>query len=338
MNNRMQGIDCIIIDPENEYKTLCDAVGGDYINFSYNSQNRINPFDLSLLTEHSDENELNLKIQSLMSMFKVIMGNLNPTEEALLDRAITLAYKMKGITAAPETQKRTPPLMEDLYKAFIGMEEPMALSMADRLERFVKGSFTGIIDQPSNIVLKNQLTVFSVRDLEDSLKPIAIFLILDYIWTKMRRDLKKRILVVDEAWYLMRYPDSANFLYSVAKRARKYFLGLTTITQDVEDFLNTDYGKAIVTSSSLQILMKQSPAGVDKISQVFYLSEGEKHLLLSANVGEGLFFAGNNHVAVRFVASPDEHKLITTKPSEILAAQKQADPSAKPILIPDTKI
>ncbi|OGD09618.1 hypothetical protein A2397_00950 [Candidatus Amesbacteria bacterium RIFOXYB1_FULL_44_23] len=338
VRSMMFGTEIIVIDPENEYKTLCDAVGGDYINFSYNSQNRINPFDLSLLTEHSDENELNLKIQSLMSMFKVIMGNLNPTEEALLDRAITLAYKMKGITADPETQKRTPPLMEDLYKAFIGMEEPMALSMADRLERFVKGSFTGIIDQPSNIVLKNQLTVFSVRDLEDSLKPIAIFLILDYIWTKMRRDLKKRILVVDEAWYLMRYPDSANFLYSVAKRARKYFLGLTTITQDVEDFLNTDYGKAIVTSSSLQILMKQSPAGVDKISQVFYLSEGEKHLLLSANVGEGLFFAGNNHVAVRFVASPDEHKLITTKPSEILAAQKQADPSAKPILIPDTKI
>ncbi len=338
LRSLMFGTEIIVIDPENEYKTLCDAVGGDYINFSYNSQNRINPFDLSLLTQYSEENELNLKIQSLFSMFKVIMGTLSPTEEALLDRAINQAYRMKGITADPTTQKRPPPLMEDLYKSFIGMEEPLAISLADRIERFVKGSFTGIIDQPSNIQIKNQFTVFSVRDLEDSLKPIAIFLILDYIWTKMRRDLKKRILVVDEAWYLMRYPDSANFLYGVAKRARKYFLGLTTITQDVEDFLNTDFGKAIVTNSSIQILMKQSPAGVDKIAQVFYLSEGEKHLLLSAGVGEGLFFAGNNHVAVRFVASPDEHKLITTKPSEILARQ-QAQASAKnpPRLITETE-
>jgi type IV secretory pathway VirB4 component len=333
LRSLMFGTEVIIIDPENEYKTLCDAVGGEYLNFSFNSQNRINPFDLSLLTQYSEENELNLKIQSLFSMFKVIMGTLNPTEEALLDRAINLAYKMKGITMDPATQKRTPPLIEDLYKAFIGMEEPLAISMADRLERFVKGSFTGIIDQPSNVQIRNQFTVFSVRDLEDSLKPIAIFLILDYIWTKMRRDLKKRILVVDEAWYLMRYPDSANFLYGIAKRARKYFLGLTTITQDVEDFLNTDFGKAIVTNSSIQILMKQSPAGVDKIAQVFYLSEGEKHLLLSANVGEGLFFAGNNHVAVRFVASPDEHKLITTKPSEILA-RAQAQTAEKPRLVP----
>jgi conjugal transfer ATP-binding protein TraC len=335
LRSLMFGTEVIIIDPENEYKTLCDAVGGDYINFSFNSQNRINPFDLSLLTQYSEENELNLKIQSLFSMFKVIMGSLSPTEEALLDRAINLAYKMKGITMDPATQKRTPPLMEDLYKAFIGMEEPLAISLADRLERFVKGSFTGIIDQPSNVQIKNQFTVFSVRDLEDSLKPIAIFLILDYIWTKMRRDLKRRILVVDEAWYLMRYPDSANFLYGIAKRARKYFLGLTTITQDVEDFLNTDFGKAIVTNSSIQILMKQSPAGVDKIAQVFYLSEGEKHLLLSANVGEGLFFAGNNHVAVRFVASPDEHQLITTKPSEILA-RVQAQTAQKPRLVPAT--
>jgi conjugal transfer ATP-binding protein TraC len=337
LRSLMFGTEIIVIDPENEYKTMCDAVGGDYINFSYNSQNRINPFDLSLLTQYSEENELNLKIQSLFSMFKVIMGALSPTEEALLDRAINLAYRMKGITPDPATQKKAPPLMEDLYKSFIGMEEPLAISLADRIERFVKGSFTGIIDQPSNIQIKNQFTVFSVRDLEDSLKPIAIFLILDYIWTKMRRDLKKRILVVDEAWYLMRYPDSANFLYGVAKRARKYFLGLTTITQDVEDFLNTDFGKAIVTNSSIQILMKQSPAGVDKITQVFYLSEGEKHLLLSANVGEGLFFAGNNHVAVRFVASPDEHKLITTKPSDILA-QREKEAAAKPRLIADVDI
>lgn len=328
LRSLMFGTEVIIIDPENEYKTLSDAVGGEYINFSFNSKNRINPFDLSSLTETSDENELNLKILSLHSLFKVVMGQLSPSEEAILDRALVATYKAKGITPDPATQKKTPPLMEDLYKALIGMEDAMSRSLADRIEKFVKGSFAGIIDQPSNVELNNPFTVFSVRDLEDSLKPIAIFIILDYIWTKMRRDIKKRLLIVDEAWYLMRSPDSAAFLYGIAKRARKYFLGLTTITQDVEDFLNTDFGKAIVTNSSIQFLMKQSPAAIDKVADVFYLSEGEKHLLLSAEVGEGLFFAGNNHVAVRVVASPDEHKLITTKPSELF--DKSQIPNPKP--------
>ncbi len=322
LRSLMFGTEVIIIDPENEYKNLSDAVGGEYINFGFNSPARINPFDLSALTDNSDENELNLKILSLHSLFKVIMGKLTPTEEAILDRALVATYKAKGISIDPESQKKTPPLMEDLYKSLIGMEEPESRSLADRIEKFVKGSFQGIIDQPSNVNLKNPFTVFSVRDLEDSLKPIAIYIILDYIWTKMRRDLKKRILVIDEAWYLMRSPDSAAFIYGIAKRCRKYFMGLTTITQDVDDFLATDYGKAIVTNSSIQILMKQSPAAIDKVAQVFYLSEGERHLLLSAGVGEGLFFAGNNHVAIRVIASPDEHKLITTKPDEIIANQK----------------
>jgi conjugal transfer ATP-binding protein TraC len=322
----MFGTEVIVIDPENEYRALCESVGGEYINFGFNAPSRINPFDLSALTQNSDENELNLKILSLHSMFKVIMGNLTPGEEAVLDRALTQTYRMKGITLDPLTQKKTPPLMEDLYKALIGMEDPVSRTMADRIEKFVKGSFAGIIDQPSNVDLKNPFTVFSVRDLEDSLKPIAIFIILDYIWTKMRRDLKKRILIIDEAWYLMRSPDSAAFMYGIAKRARKYYLGLTTITQDVEDFLGTDYGKAIVTNSSIQILMKQSPAAIDKIAQVFNLSEGEKHLLLSSEVGEGLFFAGNNHVAVRVVASPDEHKLVTTKPSEVIKQSQTTQP------------
>lgn len=336
LRSLMFGTEVIVIDPENEYKNLCEAVGGEYINFGFNAPSRINPFDLSALTQTSDENELNLKILSLHSLFKVIMGALTPTEEAILDRALVQSYKMRGITLDPVTQKKDPPLMEDLFKALTGMEDPIARTMADRIEKFVKGSFMGIIDQPSNVNLKNPFTVFSVRDLEDSLKPIAIFIILDYIWTKMRRDLKKRLLIVDEAWYLMRQPDSAAFLYGVAKRARKYFLGLTTITQDVEDFLNTDFGKAIVTNSSIQILMKQSPAAVDKVAQVFYLSDGEKQLLLSSEVGEGLFFAGNNHVAIRVVASPDEHKLITTKPQEVMQ-QKQDAADAKMRLVPTTE-
>jgi len=215
--------------------------------------------------------------------------------------------------------------MEDLYKALVGMEEPEARNLADRIEKFVKGSFVGIFDQHSNVDIKNPFTVFSIKELEEALRPIAMFIILDYIWTKIKRDMKKRVLIVDEAWYLMRYPDSANFIYSIAKRARKYYLGLTTITQDVEDFLVSDYGKAILTNSSIQILMKQSPAAIDKVGQVFYLSEGEKQLLLSADIGEGIFFAGPNHVAIRVVASPDEHQLITTSPADLLEMQKRKE-------------
>jgi len=322
LRSLMFGTEIIVIDPEAEYKNLCEAVGGEYIDFGFNSVAKINPFDLSTVYEEG-ENELGLKILSLHSLFKVIMGQLTPSEEATLDRALVLTYKMKGITPEPATQKNEPPLMEDLYKVLIGMENPEAKGLADRIEKFVKGSFVGIFDQRSNIDIKNAFTVFSLRNLEDALRPIAMFIILDYIWTKIRKDLKKRLLIVDEAWYFMKYPDSALFLYSIAKRARKYYLGLSTITQDVEDFLSSDYGKAIVTNSSIQVLMKQSPAAIDKVAQVFYLSEGEKHLLLASEVGEGLFFAGANHVAIRVVASPEEHQLITSKPEELIRFQAE---------------
>lgn len=321
LRSLMFGTEVLIIDPEAEYQPLTEAVGGEFISFGFESEAKINPFDLSTVYEEG-ENELGLKIISLHSLFKVVMGQLTPSEEATLDRALILTYKMKGITPDPATQKNEPPLMEDLYKALRGMEEPEAISLADRIEKFVKGSFAGIFDQRSNVDIKNPFTVFSLKDLEETLRPIAMFIILDYIWTKVKREMKKRLLIVDEAWYLMKYPDSANFLYSIAKRARKYYLGLTTITQDVEDFLTSDYGKAIVQNSSIQVLMKESPAAIDKVAEVFYLSEGEKHLLLAADVGEGLFFAGANHVAIRVVASPDEHALITSKPEELLAMRE----------------
>jgi conjugal transfer ATP-binding protein TraC len=311
----------LIIDPEAEYQPLTEAVGGEFISFGFGSQAKINPFDLSAVYEEG-ENELGLKILSLHSLFKVIMGELSASEEATLDRALVLTYKMKGITPDPATQKNEPPLMEDLYKALRGMEEPEAVGLADRIEKFVKGSFAGIFDQHSNLDIKSPFTVFSLKDLEDALRPIAMFIILDYIWTKIKKEMKKRILVVDEAWYLMKYADSANFLYSIAKRARKYYLGLTTITQDAEDFLASEHGKAIVQNSSIQTLMKMSAAAIDKVAEVFYLSEGEKHLLLAADVGEGLFFAGPNHVAIRVVASADEHQLITSKPEELLAMRE----------------
>ena len=320
----MFGSEIIIIDPEDEYKVLCDSIGGQYISFSFSSNSKINPFDLSGVYEEG-ENELGLKILSLHGLFKVIMGQLNPSEDALLDRAIILTYKQKDITPDPTTQKKEPPLMEDLYKTLIGMEDVEAKGLADRIEKFIKGSLSGIFDQKSTVDIKNTFTVFSIKELEDELRPIAMYIILDYIWTRVKRDMRKRILIVDEAWYMMKYPDSANFLYSIAKRARKYFLGLTTITQDIEDFLNSDHGKAIVNNSSMQILLKQSPASVDVVSKTFYLSEGEKHLLLAADVGEGLFFAGLSHVAIRVVASPDEHKLITSRPEELLAMKKDKE-------------
>lgn len=329
LRSLMFNTEVVVIDPEREYKTLSDAIGGEYIEFNYQSGIKINPFDLSGVYEEG-ENELGLKILSLHTLMRIVMGNLSPAEDALLDRALILTYKQKGITPDPQTQTKEPPLMEDLYKTLLGMEEVESKSLADKLEKFIKGSLAGIFDHQSNIDIKNPYTVFGVRDLEEELRPIAMFIILDYVWTKIKKSLKKRILVVDEAWYLMKYPDSATFMYSIAKRARKYYLGLTTITQDIEDFLSNDYGKAIVTNSSIQILLKQSPAAIDKITQVFYLSQGEKHLLLSAEVGEGLFFAGPSHVAIRVVASPDEHNLITSKPEDLLKLKESLLQQEKP--------
>ena len=311
----------IVIDPEDEYRKLSDAIGGTYIDFSFSSPSRINPFELPVVNE-PDENELAMKIISLHSLLKIMVGDMNPSEEALLDRALVMTYQMKGINRDPATHSLEPPLMEDLYKVLNGMEEAVARGLADRLEKYVKGSFQGIFSQKSNINFGNQLTVFGIKNLSDELRPTAIFIILDYIWTKVKRDLKRRLLVVDEAWYLMKSEDSATFLYSIAKRARKYFLGLTTITQDVEDFLKSDYGKAIVSNSSLQVLMKQLSSAIEKLASTFFLSQGERHLLLTAEVGEALFFAGQNHVAMKVVASPEEHILITTNPQEAVDRQK----------------
>ncbi len=317
------GAEILIIDPEEEYRALCDAVGGNYISFAANSPSKINPFDLSGIATEG-ENELGQKLLSLHTLFKLMLGDLNPTEEALLDRALMETYRIKGITTDPDTQRsKEPPIMEDLYKVLLGAEEPEARSMAERLEKYIKGSLTGIFDNQSTVNLGSRMTVFSTRNLEDILKPIAYYIILDFVWTRIKKDLKKRILIVEEAWSLLQDEDSARFLYGVAKRARKYYLGLTTITQDVQDFLSSDFGKAIVTNSSIQILLKQHPASIDQIAETFYLSEGERRLLLSADKGEGLFFAGSNHVSVKVKASDAEHKLITTNPQEILEMRNE---------------
>lgn len=313
----MFGVEIIVLDPEHEYEELTKAVEGEYINFTFSSEKKINPFDLSAVYEEG-ENELGHKIINIHGLMKVMLGEMTAQQEALLDRALVAAYKAKGITPDPATQANEPPLMEDLYKALIGMENEQANDIAARLEKFISGSFRGIFDHHSTINIKNQLTVFSVKEMEEELRPIAMYIILDFIWTRIKKDFKKRLLIIDEAWYFMKHPDSASFIFSMVKRARKYFLGITTITQDVEDFLHNDYGKAIVTNASIQLLMKQSTAALDILTQTFNLSEGERRLLTACDVGEGIFFAGSNHVALRVVSDEKEHAVITTNPEEIL--------------------
>ncbi|MDD2822592.1 MAG: ATP-binding protein [Candidatus Daviesbacteria bacterium] len=329
LRSLMLGTEVIIIDPEKEYVDLAKAVGGDYINFSTTSPVKINPFDLPDIL-NSEEDELGRKILSLTGFLRLVLGDLTANEVAVLDRALNATYKLKGITANvfnktdPASKiKVESPLMEDLYKVLIGMEDSLAGSLAIRLERFIKGSLAGIFSAQSNINIQNPFTVFSVRELPDQLRPLAMYLILDYIWTKIRREIKKRILVVDEAWYMMKYPDSASFLVEMVKRSRKYYLGVTTISQDVEDFLGQDRGKEIISNSAMQILLKQAPVSIEKIGAVFNLSQGEKRLLTTAGVGQGLFFAGNVHIAMSIVASEEEHILITTNPREILERQEK---------------
>lgn len=323
MRQFMMGTEVIVVDPEGEYGTLTKTLGGELVEFSSNSPVKINPFDLSQIYEEG-ENELGLKILSLHALLRLIMGQLDPAHDAALDSALIETYRQKGITPDPATQRNKPPLMEDLYKTLLGMENSVAKEMAFRLEKFIKGSAAGIFNQHTNFDLNNPLTVFNIKNLEEELRPVAMHIILDYVWTKVKRSLKRRLLILDEAWYMMKFEDSASFVYSIAKRARKYYLGLTTATQDVEDFLKTEYGKAVLTNSSLQILLKQGTAEVDLVGETFYLSEGERELLLAADVGEGLFFAGRNHVAMKVIAAPFEYQLITSNPEELLKRQQQA--------------
>ena len=312
MRQFMFGTEVIIIDPEGEYEILAKSVGGEFVSFTPSSFVKINPFDMAgFYTE--GENELGLKILSLHALLKIVLGELSPGSDAILDRALMETYRQKGITVDPQTQTKQPPLMEDLYKTLIGMEDDASRDLALRLEKFIKGSLSGIFNQHSNFDIKNPFTVFSIKGLESDLRSIAIHIILDFVFTKIRKTPKKRLLVIDEAWYIMRYEDSASFVYGMAKRARKYLLALTTATQDVADFLSTDYGKAVLSNSSIQVLLKQSTTEIDSIVKTFYLSSQEKQLLLSAGIGEGLFFAGLSHVAIKVISAPFENEIIVGK-------------------------
>lgn len=317
LRSLMLGWDVIVVDPEKEFERMSHAVDGAYITFSQDEGSKINPFELSGLGDPEDD-ELRMKILSLHGFFKVIFGGVTNIESSILDKALILTYREKGITTDPDTQRNSqPPLLEDLYKILQGLAEPEAHGLAKRLEKYIIGSAAGVFNEASNVKIENPFTVFSLRDLQEELRPMAMYMMLDYIWTKIRKDQKRRLLIVDEAWLMMSNEDSAKFLYSIAKRARKYYLGLTTVTQDVEDFLRSDYGRAIITNSSIQILLKQSTLAIDMIQNVFNLSDGEKQYLLACDIGEGLFFAGPNHVAIKVVASVGENYLITTDPKEV---------------------
>jgi type IV secretory pathway VirB4 component len=333
LRSMMMGSEVIIVDPENEYQRLCDAVGGSYIRLSLNSETRVNPFDLPRVIESEEaEDALRANLITLHGLLRLMMGGaqmaanginmpaLNPVEEADLDQALIDTYARAGITSDPLTHNSTPPTILDLYDTLLHMPGS-GPQLAQRLRKYTTGTFAGIFSQQSNVDINNKMVVFNIRDLEDELRPVAMYIVLSYIWNKTRSDKRKRMLIVDEAWQLMKYDDSANFLFSLAKRARKYYLGLTTVTQDVEDFMGSKMGRAIVANASMQLLLKQSSSAVDVLGEVFKLTDEERKRLSQFPIGQGLFFAGQNHVHMQIIASPTETSLITTNPQQLQQVQ-----------------
>ena len=316
------GTQVLVIDPEDEYKYLSDTVGGTTIKISINSDQHLNPFDLPPPREgESTADVFNSHVLDVSGLIKLLMGGeLTPEEDAILDQAIIQTYAIKDITPDVDFTKLPPPVLSDLQNILEGMDG--ADRMAIRMRKFTEGTFSGFLNQPTNVPLDSQLTVFSIRDMEDELRPIAMYLVLNHIWTQIRRDLRKRMLVVDEAWWVMKFPVGADFLFNIAKRGRKYFTGMTTISQDVNDFMGTAQGKAIVTNSSMQILMKQSTASIDIIQDTFNITDSEKYYLLEARVGYGLFFLGSKHVGIRVVAAYAEDQIITSDPRQLLELEK----------------
>jgi conjugal transfer ATP-binding protein TraC len=317
----------IVIDPEREYEYLAEAVGGRYFNIALSSDHHINPFDLAIPgADETGADVLRSNTINLVGLFRIMLGGLTPEEDSIVDRAITETYALKDITAESDFRNIEPPLLSDFEMVLSGMEG--SESIIQRLAKYTRGSWASFLNQPSNVDINRKFVVFSVRDMEDELKPVAMYIVTHYIWNAVRKNIKKRLLVVDEAWWMMKSEDTASFLYSIAKRGRKYYLGLATITQDVGDFMKSPYGVPIVTNSSLQLLLKQSPSTVEVLQKTFNLTDEEKYLLLEANVGEGIFFAGLKHVAIKTIASHTEDQIITSDPSQILAIKKAKDEAA----------
>lgn len=321
LRSLMFDTDVIVIDPEREYEYLAEATGGKYFNISLASKHHINPFELPMPREdESPADVLRSHIINLVGLFRIMLGGLTPEEDAIMDRAIAEAYASRDITPISDFSAKTPPILSDLELIISNMEG--GESLAQRLRKFTQGTWSNFINQPTNVDINQKFVVFSVRDMEDELRPVAMYLIINYIWSAIRAQIKKRLLVVDEAWWIMKNEQGASFLFGIAKRARKYYLGLCTITQDVGDFLNSPYGKPLITNSSIQLLLKQSPAAIDALKENFNLTDEEKYLLLESDVGEGIFFAGLKHVAIKILASYTEDQLITSDPAQLLAIKK----------------
>ncbi len=321
LRSLMFDTEVIVIDPEREYEYLAETVGGRYFNISLSSEHHINPFDLPIPREDENPSDvLRNNIITLVGLFRIMLGGLTPEEDAIIDKAITETYALKDITSDANFAAVEPPLLSDFELVLSGMEG--SESLVQRLSKYTKGTWSGFMNRPTNVDMNKKLIVFSVRDMEDDLKPVAMYIITHHIWNAVRKELRKRLLVIDEAWWMMKSQDTASFLFGIAKRGRKYYLGLSTITQDVNDFLQSPYGLAMITNSSIQMLLRQSPTSVDLVQQTFKLSDEEKYLLLESDVGEGIFFAGLKHVAIKVIASYTEDQIITSDPSQILAIKK----------------
>ena len=321
LRSLMFDTEVIVIDPEREYEYLAETVGGRYFNISLSSEHHINPFDLPIPREDENPSDvLRNNIITLVGLFRIMLGGLTPEEDAVIDKAITETYALKDISADANFAAVEPPLLSDFELVLSGMEG--SDSLVARLSKYTKGTWSGFMNRPTNVDMNKKLVVFSVRDMEDDLKPVAMYIITHHIWNTVRKELRKRLLVIDEAWWMMRSEDTASFLFGIAKRGRKYYLGISTITQDVSDFLNSPYGIPMITNSSIQLLLRQSPTSVDLVQQTFKLSDEEKYLLLESDVGEGIFFAGLKHVAIKIIASYTEDQIITSDPSQILAIRK----------------
>jgi len=318
LRSLMFGTEIIVIDPEKEYEYFAETVGGRFFNISLSSEHHINPFDLPIPAEDENPGDiLRSNIINLVGLFRLMLGGLTPEEDSIVDRAITETYALKDITAESNFSDIEPPLLSDFQLVLGGMEG--AESLVQKLSKYTEGTWAGFLNKPTNVNLDKKFVVFSLRDMEDELKPVAMYIITHFIWTEIRKELKKRLLIIDEAWWMMKSEDTASFLFGLAKRGRKYYLGLSTITQDVEDFLRSPYGGPIISNSSMQLLMKQSPSSVDVLQETFNLTDEEKYLLLESNVGEGIFFAGLKHVAIKVIASYTEDQIITSDPSQLLS-------------------
>lgn len=321
LRSLMFDTEVIVIDPEQEYRYLAETTGGRYFNISLSSEHHINPFDLAIPREDENPSDvLRNNIITLVGLFRIMLGGLTPEEDAIIDKAITETYALKDITADSNFANIEPPLLSDFELVLSGMEG--SDSLVARLSKYTKGTWSGFMNRPTNVDMNKKLVVFSVRDMEDDLKPVAMYIITHHIWNTVRKELRKRLLVIDEAWWMMKSEDTASFLFGIAKRGRKYYLGLSTITQDVSDFLSSPYGVPMLTNSSIQLLLRQSPTSVDLVQETFKLSDEEKYLLLESDVGEGIFFAGLKHVAIKIIASYTEDQIITSDPSQILAIRK----------------